>query len=701
MFSAGTARTHRRRALLGAALTLSVLLLALTPLVPATAATRGKAHAPTPAAAVAPAGGEAPGAKTPGGKAPGGKQNSTPVPAPAATVEDAKRQHPRATTPAPAAARAQDRHGAAGAHGGGRAQARKPAGGEGAAAVGSAGSEGAPGASEGAPAGEGTAESLAAARSRHHGKGGKGVKEREAREGRERGEHAKEQQEREAQARATKQRATTSPAAVAAAAPEAAQAAPAPAPAAAPPTPAASATPPTVVGQHAAPASGSAKHAASTSRHRGARGLVPAGAAAATAAAATAVTAPTPFSTAAAGTRRAPGKHAPAPSASPALIQTVTKIINVVPAAMRWIIAALIALALALGVNSRLAARRARRLSRQRGELLADVGLLQAALLPVLPGRVAGVAASAAYQPASGPAAGGDFYDVFELEGGQLGAIVGDVSGHGRAALPHTTLVRYTLRAYLEAGLSPRSALQTAAPVLERQLGDVLATVVIATYDARGRKLVYASAGHPPPIVVGLDSDRHGSPISLLTRGASPPIGAGHTTGLRQTVVALPGEALVCFYTDGLVEARVDGSLYGAERLSRALTELGPDASASQLLERVGDEADRRPDDMAACLLHVEGAVAAPHVHVEELELDRADAAGRRLGRFLLAGGLPPEQIEQVVGEVNGSLAEHGGVVLELRPGAGAPEIRLRRRNFAVLRPHTSERSPDKEVSFG
>jgi hypothetical protein len=278
---------------------------------------------------------------------------------------------------------------------------------------------------------------------------------------------------------------------------------------------------------------------------------------------------------------------------------------------------------------------------------------------------------------------------------------VGDVSGHGRAALPHTTVVRYTLRAYLEAGLSPRSALQTASPVLERQLGEGFATVALATWDPHGRTLVYASAGHPPPIVLGLDAEAHGTPISLLTRAASPPIGAGHPTGLRQTVIALPGDALVCFYTDGVVEARVEGSLYGAERLQRTLAELGPAATAGELLERVSSDADRRPDDMAACLLRIEGAVAAPHVHVEELELDAADPAHQRLNRFLLAGGLPPEQIEQVVGEVDGSLAEHGAIVLELHPGAGSPQIRLRRRNFAVLRPHAGDHSYDKEVTVG
>ena len=171
------------------------------------------------------------------------------------------------------------------------------------------------------------------------------------------------------------------------------------------------------------------------------------------------------------------------------------------------------------------------------------------------------------------PGAGGDFYDLFALEDGQLAVIVGDVSGHGRQALPHTALVRFTLRAYLEAGLSPRAAVQTAGAVLERQLGGSFATVVVATYQPRERILTYACAGHPPPLVLGSRS------IAPITVCSSPPIGAGMRTGTRQTVVSVPGRSQVCFHTDGVTEARVAGELFGAERLARALAELGAGAT--------------------------------------------------------------------------------------------------------------------------
>ncbi len=377
-------------------------------------------------------------------------------------------------------------------------------------------------------------------------------------------------------------------------------------------------------------------------------------------------------------TRAAAQRHRPHNRTSP-LVTTITRIVDVVPVPLRILLGVLLALAVALGLRSRLVALRARRLERQRAQLLEDVGLLQAALLPVPPARLGPVGTSAAYRPADGPGAGGDFYDVFALADGRLAVIVGDVSGHGRQALPHTALVRFTLRAYLEAGLSPRSAVQTAGAVLERQLGDSFATVVAATYQPRERTLVYASAGHPPPVVLGARS------LAPVTLCASPPIGVGMRTGTRQTVVSLPGSGQVCFHTDGLTDARVGTELFGELRLARTLAALGPRTTAAALLDRVAAATDARPDDMAACLLCVEGGAGAPAVLVEELELDREGAASGRAERFLLACGVAPGEIPELVCSARAAAGRSGTTLLELRFGDGPPVVALRRDNVTPL----------------
>ena len=393
-----------------------------------------------------------------------------------------------------------------------------------------------------------------------------------------------------------------------------------------------------------------------------------------------------------AGAASTAGPHAPAGArgahraakpqgASP--ITTITKFVDVVPTPIRLLIAGLLALALALAIRSGIVALRARRLERQRAQLLEDVGLLQAALLPTPPARLGPVGTSVAYQPAAGPGAGGDFYDVFALEDGLLAVIVGDVSGHGRQALPHTALLRFTLRAYLEAGMSPRDAVQTAGAVLERQLGGQFATVVAAKYDPRERVLVYSCAGHPPPVVLGADADA--GPISPVTASSSPPIGVGMRTGTRQTIVSVPGRSQICFYTDGVTEARIGAELFGGERLAETIAAVGAEATASTILDSVAEQADARPDDMAACLLRVEGEDGRPRVLAEELELDREEIASERTEDFLLACGLEHHEVAEVIRSACAAAGRAGTVVLELSQGDGPPEVTLQREHLAYL----------------
>jgi serine phosphatase RsbU (regulator of sigma subunit) len=399
--------------------------------------------------------------------------------------------------------------------------------------------------------------------------------------------------------------------------------------------------------------------------------------------------------------RRSPRRGRTSP-----LVSTITRVVDVVPAPVRILIGVLFALTLALALRSRVAALRNRRLERQRGELLEDVGLLQAALLPVAPARLGPVGTSAAYRPADGPGAGGDFYDVFALEDGRVAIIVGDVSGHGRQALPHTALVRFTLRAYLEAGLSPRVAVQTAGAVLERQLGESFATVVAATYHPRERTLVYACAGHPPPLVIGsggeLGEPQAGEPgssskaraIAPITLCASPPIGVGMRTGTRQTTVSVPGQSLICFHTDGVADARVGSELFGAERLEHMLAELPRGATALALLDRVAAATDARPDDMAACLLEVSGPAqlggrsihgAAPAVLLEELEVDRQGVASGRTEQFLLTCGVERRELARLVSSALATMGQAGTATLQLHLVDGPPRVTLRRENVARL----------------
>ena len=362
------------------------------------------------------------------------------------------------------------------------------------------------------------------------------------------------------------------------------------------------------------------------------------------------------------------------------IAQVFNSIEQVIPWPIWLLVGILALLAGGFALRSRIVSRRAARLERQREELLGDVGLLQRALLPDVPDSLAGIEVSVAYRPAEGPAAGGDFYDVFELDPDRTAIIVGDVCGHGRQALAVTALMRYTLRAYLGAGFEPRVALQVAGRTIDGDPDGELTTVVLAVYDARAGTLTYACAGHEPPIVLGPGSHE---PVTV---SSSPPLGGFMATGHRQTTLPLPPGSAACFFTDGLVEARLGEKMMGRARLTELVTELAPGEGAQLLLQRLAAAADRAPDDMAACLVRArDDAVDARGVRVEELETDAAELAGERVLTFLTACGIPEESARESLEAARAKAAEFGGALIRVHASGKGGRVEIRPSEVASL----------------
>jgi hypothetical protein len=332
-----------------------------------------------------------------------------------------------------------------------------------------------------------------------------------------------------------------------------------------------------------------------------------------------------------------------------------------VPDWSKPIILLLLLLAIGFAVRSQLAARRARRLESQRGTLLRDLDAMQAALVPAIPERLDALSVSVGYRPADGPAAGGDFYDLVVLEPGKVAIVLGDVVGHGRDALTRAALTRYTLRAYLQAGLEPRAALALASSVLDEPGEKQFATVVVGVYDSASSRLTYASAGHPPPISVGFQTPE---PLTIC---CSAPLCCDLPTGRRQTTISLPAGGQLCFFSDGLPEARVAEDLLGRERLTELAREPGAPLSADALLARVSAVAQTARDDMVACVISPADATTPPAAAtVEELEVDREALAGARVPRFLDACGVGSAAAASVLADATRLVGADGTALLRI-----------------------------------
>ena len=177
---------------------------------------------------------------------------------------------------------------------------------------------------------------------------------------------------------------------------------------------------------------------------------------------------------------------------------------------------------------------------------------LQRSILPDQLPRIPGLDLAVRYLPATeGADVGGDWYDAFGVRGGRVALVTGDVAGHNLGSASKMGQVRSMLRAYAIDNPAPDGVLRQTNTALAWLLPDTLASAVFAILDLAAGELVYANAGHPPPILVTSDGQaEYLDDADGIMLGARAD--AEFTTGVRRLS---PGTALLC-YTDGLVESR-------------------------------------------------------------------------------------------------------------------------------------------------
>jgi PAS domain S-box-containing protein len=229
---------------------------------------------------------------------------------------------------------------------------------------------------------------------------------------------------------------------------------------------------------------------------------------------------------------------------------------------------------------------------------------LQRSLLPDSVPRIPGWEVAALYRPAGADPeldVGGDFYDFLETPEGWL-VIIGDVTGKGVEAAALTSLLRHGARFISQTGTRPAGILRRLDMALKQRSTMSLCTTLCARLTAD--QLVFCSAGHPMPLLVGTD-------------GAVSELGApGRLLGLTevydwadQTITIRPGETVV-LYTDGVTDTRGEEQRFGDSRLRELLSGAGALAPSELLASldaalaafQVGAQAD----DTAVIAMRVE-----------------------------------------------------------------------------------------------
>jgi phosphoserine phosphatase RsbU/P len=222
----------------------------------------------------------------------------------------------------------------------------------------------------------------------------------------------------------------------------------------------------------------------------------------------------------------------------------------------------------------------------------------------------------------------GDYYDFLTISGDRMILAAGDVSGKGISAALLMATIHSAVRAYSIEGIpllrepvavgagttmmmASRNEGIEASPgallaLLNHQLyestpQEKYATLFLASYDGRSRKLVYSNGGHLPPIVISEDGS-----LRRLDQGGTV-VGLFDNLTFDEGVVQLrPGDIFIA-YSDGITEPENDFGEFGEERLVEVIRQ-NRDLPLDQITALVTSAVDdwigdlEQPDDITLVL---------------------------------------------------------------------------------------------------
>ena len=282
---------------------------------------------------------------------------------------------------------------------------------------------------------------------------------------------------------------------------------------------------------------------------------------------------------------------------------------------------------------------------------------LQRSLLPERLPRIEGLEIAARYLPAgSGSAVGGDWYDALERADGRVALVVGDVVGHGLRAAALMGQLRNAFRAYGLAEASPAEVMARVNRLVISGEEDAMATALYLVLDRETGEVTFASAGHPPPLVLSSEGPQ------FLEGGRAVPVGAAEAGIFREAEAVLPPGAALLLYTDGLVERRDVSLEQRMEELAEAAA--GSDGALEGLCDSVLSRVlgqHVQTDDVALLAVRPRPIATGSMKLALPAEPESLSVLRRRLARFLHA----VEATDAVAYEVTLTVCEAAGNAIE------------------------------------
>lgn len=184
---------------------------------------------------------------------------------------------------------------------------------------------------------------------------------------------------------------------------------------------------------------------------------------------------------------------------------------------------------------------------------------------------------------------GGDYFDSFFVDSDRIALAVGDVVGSGIPAATVMGQLRTALRAFALEGHGPAETLNRLEVFATSISGSAFSSVAYAELDLVTSELVYACAGHPPPILIA-----QGEAVALWD-GRSALLGISQHTPRSESRLTMPLGSTLVLYTDGLVEARTRSADQGIADLIDVL-QTDPLIDLSSLVTKLSVSQEHRDD---------------------------------------------------------------------------------------------------------
>lgn len=200
---------------------------------------------------------------------------------------------------------------------------------------------------------------------------------------------------------------------------------------------------------------------------------------------------------------------------------------------------------------------------------------------------------------------GGDYYDFFTLDDGNLGIVVADIVGKGIPAGLFMAMLKSILHTHFKSYSSPKEALYKVNQILLKDpVINKFIPVFYAILNPATLTLTYCNAGHEPGILFS-----NNTTISLETEGF--PLGAIEDPEYNEKSITLTPNDLVIIVTDGVVEARLkNGTTFGYTNLKRVVSthiNTHPQAIVDELFNDIKTQAQKptQHDDITMVALKV------------------------------------------------------------------------------------------------